>query len=489
MKRILALAAALLICLFPLGARADDVGMLTVRLGELVVSDGKTSEEVRMALQLEMGADPDAMRALVRLTLSPGSGLPIVAAASLENGEIRAHLTGMDTGFVIPLEQLTGVFKEEFELYGKTWDELPPELIAAFENYVYTLLDTFAAGPQLSLFSLPTPEQWRDRQQTFLTLYGAEKTGEEEILLFGESVKADRYAYRLERVAQEEYEAMLLPSLTPVDALAPQPVQEALDRLENELSKLREDFFTQLYPSEDGLLTTEETAVYYSERGEVALSGETGTQMTAEMTAHYPWGDEVTSMTLSERYTGDSLRHESGARTSSDGETAVTDVSIVMEQGGEDGTSLQHFVQYAITDDETGRISYSDRQETGFSLKGNKLSLSLSGSSFYGEYSTTTKGGMDLDIHKNSLSGVARLHESDSEGYISEASIQIACETGALPAGELVILPENTVNPLTADEETMEALSEEAFSLIVRVAGAFLVPGETPGAAGGALIR
>lgn len=501
MKRFLALTLMLLLCLPIPYAQAEGAhNMFTLTIEDMITSDDKTREEIPLSIILELGADPGKLRALARLTLIFEDGRPFVAAASLENGEIRAHLSGLSTGIVIPLDQLIAEFQENFEIYGRKYDELPPELISAFENLFYTLMDAYAPGQQRRGFSFPTPEEWKNRQQAMLSGLGAEKTGSQEILLFGKSLPAEQYAYEIDKMTPQEYETVPLPTFVSLGSMFSSPLQKALDRLESELYKLEEAYYTELFSGEDGMLTTEEGDVFFSERGELSLIGDTGSLLTCETTTHLPWGDEVAFSTYSELFTGSSLRYESGMRTSTDSQTHSADTSLIMESAEDGSQSLQYFAQNMQVDDETGEAVYSNRQEADWSLTSNRLSFSFSDSSVYGEldeliplFTILTRAGADMEIRKNGMDGTLYFHESyggdDGGDYLLEASIAAGYETGVLPEGEMVILPERTINPLTADEETLDALGSEAGMLLVQALGSLLAPADAPSKAGGALIR
>ena len=142
--RTLALVIALSVLLLPMSAFAAERNAFSLTVGNIEMSMDDETVTIPVSIQIGGGADlsDPNVRGYFIANLLSGEESALSALASVENGEVRAYLNGMDYGIVIPLEQLMALAEPvlaqlEGELTNAMSDltgQVSPELQAAISR-------------------------------------------------------------------------------------------------------------------------------------------------------------------------------------------------------------------------------------------------------------------------------------------------------------------------------------------------------------------
>ena len=517
LRRAFLLTLSLLLCLLPpcAGAEelpsADHLNMTSVSVRNIRYDDGTGEQPLPMTLDITMGADLPARRAMALVSLNAGNA-PITFMGSVEQDEIRARLSGLETGLAMPLHTAEEEIIRSSLLLGLQDDEISEETRAALDEYLALLeqsmlLPAGVLDSRNIIESMYPIDLWREEYEKYPSLLNAVPAGEEEITLFGQTYTARKYTYSLENATDEDFAAFY----EAYDSYY-HGVTGELDAAYERLMELVYADYTAKMEKED--VWKDNGASEGSEKGSLSEWDEAqqpgylynieGTiwqvdeilgqleQYTA--TALGPDGEYTTSYTYSDMLTDSLVRYESALTeedsyctyTSADSMSLETDETgrIVMEK-----TALTH-AAYPGEDYAAGARMTSRAEMTGSSLL-----LSLS-ETMTGSGQTEQLMEMNADFALGTEEATGLLNRASGPlsfsmnmlGQKFSAAMDLEILLSTLPEGELLPMNIETINPFEADEETMAQFTSELEALLLRTFGSFIPAPETPPSVGGALL-
>ena len=150
-SRILALIVALSMLLVPT-AFAAERNAASVTVGNIELTMGEETLSLPLYLTLGGGADIAGMRGYLTANLSTAEQTALAAVAALENGELKAYLNGMNTGFTISLDQIVSMIEDEMgasleDMMTMYAGELESTLTPEMQESLMNLLTQAAALP------------------------------------------------------------------------------------------------------------------------------------------------------------------------------------------------------------------------------------------------------------------------------------------------------------------------------------------------------
>ena len=525
LRSLISLTCALLLCLAPLCASAEaeaGAAMLTVTLENMRGTADGEEFTLPMTVQLSAGADLDALRAFFMLGLD-GEETDAAAMVSVEDGEVRAALTGMETGLVMPFEDAAKEFISQFLLGGMAYDTVGEELQQAAADYLRLYVDSLTETGENAVSENPLDafypaDAWAEEHEAYPALLNAVPAGEEEITLFGQTCTARKYTYSLTRATAEEYDAFM--SAYREYYSETDKLDEAYMRLEDLLYEEWEAYESEspsawadngsLSEREGGSLSEwddrETYEVFYSLQGTIWQVDEMmGTLDECILTVHYPDGDATEKSVYSDMHTGSCVRIESSSESLDeawpDWRSASAESTRI--ELTETGTLIMDFQSIASDSD----TDYSDsfEQKAHVELTDTRLIADAESAAFYsGSYYADTPyaaapetfalhtdltfAPYEADDRFGTIEGTIDLNGSTAAGSDADISAGVTVQIAPFPVGELLPAPEKSINPLDADDAEAEAFLEELQTALIRLAGAFMTGPQTSPSVGGALI-
>lgn len=519
LRSLISLTCALLLCLTPLCASAEaeaGAAMLTVTLENMRGTADGEEFTLPMTVQLSAGADLDALRAFLMLGLD-GEETDAAAMVSVEDGEVRAALTGMETGLVMPFEDAAKEFISQFLLGGMAYDTVGEELQQAAADYLRLYVDSLTETGENAVSGNPLDAfypagAWAEEHEAYPALLNAVPAGEEEITLFGQTCTARKYTYSLTRTTAEEYDAFM--SAYREYYSETDKLDEAYMRLEDLLYEEWEAYGSEspaawadngsLSEREGGSLSEwddrETYEVFYSLQGTIWQVDEMmGTLDECILTVHYPDGDATEKSVYSDMHTGSCVRIESSSESLDEAwpdwrSTSADSTAVTLTENGAIIVDLQ-----TLTSEEEEDYSASSRTKTHMEFTDTRLVLDADyfcGGSLYDGLPESSSIRADLAFTHDAVSdrwgtvsGPVSVQVSGSTpDSTANISADLSVRLSPFPFGELLPAPEKSINPLDADDAEAEAFIEELQTALIRLAGAFITGPQTPPSVGGALI-
>ena len=524
-KRALALLLSLLLML-PLTAAAETAAspnMATIAIDNIFYTENGAETALPISLEFSAGFDPAAMRGAALLNLlTGGNGLTLMG--SLESDQLRARISGMETGVMIPLQALIDELVIAAFLKGLDYSQVRPETLTALDELLSLLEETLmqpaeAASDAFSALQ-PGIEEWKETYAKYPSLLNAEPAGEEEIVLFGTTYTAQKYTYSLSRATADEFDAFYANydeyfGYSPDDSseafLSPE-LQEAYDRLNELVSADYEAVYGQppayneIWTDDGSFSYSEESSLSewneeqpddyaYSVEGAIWLADEVmGIVDQYDFTVHAPDGDYPTASIQSMMLNSSIMRDEtvsSGMDEYGDRFSSTESTSVTFSDNGD--ASYTSFSSY-VSDSEDDDYDYSSESIYSISMTGNRLVIDVQEEEEYWDtpmrFSLHSDLDVETDAETNSLTALSgSLSISDNfAGDGTGVRMDLSMETGTLPPGELLPLPERTVNPMEADAETMSAFYEEFYAALMQIIGSLMPAPATAPSVGGALM-
>lgn len=517
--RALLLLLSLLICALPLSAlaegdlpSAEHLNMTTVAVTDIRYDSGDGETELPLSVEFSVGMDPAARRGMALLNLATGES-PLTFMGSIEDEEIRARISGVEQGIAMPLQQAEDELIKTTLLMGMEYDEISEETRAALDEYLSLLEESMLVPAEVvesgDLIDTMYPaDAWREEYEKYPSLLNAVPAGEEEITLFGTVYTAKKYTYSMERATEEEFSAFY----EAYDA----HYYGAAGELELAYSLLMElviadytalmetsDIWTDdgsIEESESGSLSewdeAEQYEYFYSMEGVIWQVDEVmGTVEQCTATTHAPDGDYVEEYYYADQLTENAMRYES-ANTAADpygGASSYTDSMTI--QSDESGRILIEGATLTGGEYDDEDYSYASNLSWRAEMTESRLLISVdesSSDSYSGDQTIAMTADFALGQEAetgliNRFSGPFTL-SADMLGESFSLSMNVDALLSTLPAGTLLPMSGETINPFNADEETLAQLTTDLEALLMRTFGSLIPVPETPGGIGGALL-
>lgn len=518
LRRVLILTLSLILCLLPFCTRAeeslpsaDHLNTTSVSVRNIRYDDGTGEQPLPITLDMTMGADLPSRRAMALVSLNAGAE-PITFMGSVEQEEIRARVSGLETGLAMPLQTVLDALIQNALLLGLSKDEISEETRAALDEYLALLEESMLVPAEVidgsDLIEAMYPaDQWREEYENYPGLMNAVPAGEEEITLFGKVYTAKKYTYSLENASDEEYAAFY----EAYNAYYHGPAGE-LEAAYARLTELVHADYTAKMETEniwkDNGAAGESEKNSLSEWDEAQQSGGLYTiqgtiwlvdevmGMIEEYTAAVldEYGEYTTTYVLSDMLADDCMRSES-TYTESDSYcvyTTTESVSIETDETGRtvmENTAITH-AAYPGEDYSTG-----SRMTSRAEMTGDRLLVTISeGMTGSGRSEQLMEAAADFALSTeestsllNHASGPVRF-SMNMPGQKISVSMDLDMKLGTLPEGELLPMTIEAVNPFEADEEALSRLMSDLEALLLRAFGSLIPAPETPPSVGGALL-
>jgi len=465
--RTLALVIALSVLLLPMSAFAAERNAFSLTVGNIEMSMDDETLTIPVAIQIGGGADlsDPNVRGYFIANLLSGEESALSALASVENGEVRAYLNGMDYGIVIPLEQLMALAEPvlaelEGELTNAMSDltgQVSPELEAAVTR-------TVEAYMALLEEAATNPEAYGKAQLDALGITLTEGTEADTIRLFDVEVSAIPTAVNMEEKTMAEiFDAQM--NATPAAAEFYNAYFDLINEFMVMMGEEKVDFKTELAKIEGTMSLY--GGIYTAENG---MQAELVMPITIDgETVEFPM--TITSLTDDEGTYNDFLM---GMEI--DGETFY--INVYADDFTDEDGSFANIV-FAMGYGDAEAEAYATEVEI------NLYSAYYDGMSEYGITMTAADG---TDVYDLSLGYVGYpVKSSDAadsyDGFLfltaedSTMAATVYVNTNltltSVPEGELLTLA-NSINPLEADDAALEKLGNDAMTAVMQGLGTLL---------------
>ncbi len=471
-SRILSLIVALTVLLLPVSALAEERNLYTLSIGNFVVDMGADgSLTLPVTLSIGGGADETGERGMLTASLSAGEQMAAALMASLENGEVRARLSGMEQGIRIPLEQLVELFTNEIgDLQAQPYGDLEPEMQAKIERLVAAYMSLFETMEQTATSAADS----LDFLEGKLTITDG---GEAEISLFDETVTAQKASFSTETMTMNEW-------LNLMREQGPEALKEYLDAYM--------DFINYVIAQDaDEEMTMEEALNLAS----MAVSGdvyatETGALIDLNITVTAE--DETITLPFTvSTVVRDGVQYVDCLTTMTvDGETAVFEFYVdSLEAEAESAFNL--VFEMSLKDE--GSDTYNEYFSVAVNGKDNAEGTSLVAKFSFNDGADAGEMGFEYTGAPVVSTAQADTWNGTLELYINadDMNLSIGMDTALtasnLPEGEIMPASDTDVNLLEADEDTMEALTADAQTALMQALGVLMQVPEIAALMGGAM--
>ena len=455
-SRILALIVALSMLLVP-AAFAAERNAATVTVGNFVITMGEETLEIPAYLSLSGGVDIEGARGYLTANVSTEEQVALAALSAFENGEIKAYLNGMSNGIVIPLEQLIAMLEEEM---GASLEDLIAEAMTEVESAITPEMQASITSLMESAMALEGAEIDPAALLNALKLTVAE-TGKATVPMFDVEVEAAGYTVSMP--------AITLKAMT-----------DALGAASPEMDAYLDEYFSFMNDAlaESGEEMTVEQAL---EMIEIAVNG---TFHTAE---EGTCADIVVSCTVE----GETIDLPFYFVTLTDEEGVYTEIYVDVVVDGEGLFADVYFDDFA---DETGAYKNISFEIGIYDEETEEVETDMILTLFSSETEDGLTVGLDVnavDEYSNVAFGIAHncYNVTETEASTSydgmlyayaimdEETYDITMDTNltlsSVPEGELLTFT-SSINPLEADEETMEAFASDAMNVLMQGAGVLM---------------
>ncbi len=521
-RQFLSLVLALLICLLPLQASAENVSdditynTLTITLNDFTINDPSLPiNTLPLSLSASLGMDGttlDTLRALISLSADLDGEDLIDVSGALEDNQLKLHISGISQDISIPMNQALEALLSNVFLFGEPLSEAPVEFMEAFGDLLAEI--NALLGNQLLAEPAETPSHYyysEDDWRSFYTEYPARMravpAGEEEITFEGKTYTARKYTYRVDRLTEEEYieyrEGLAITSEAErASTAATAGLDDAVTRMIDIGYEMWEKKHLSASSDESSAADASYNEVTYSEEGTFYLIDEVmGTLETSVKTIHYPVGESSEAYVQNVEfisYMTDSKMVSETVSTGSGGSTRESSSVTI----GEDGTftvieTLQQtgsmdYGSYAITYG-AGTTTTEIISENSMTLDSEEtISYSYSSGGTVETESQTTKAHMQAEYLSDTMAEIriatnTAIVSGGTESH-SDISADFTMERGTLPEGTLLRVSGKPFNPLDASKEELTAYEKELSQLLIKLISSLIPPIETPSSVGGALL-
>lgn len=453
MKRILSLILVWAVLLLPASALAAERDMATLSVGNFKLEMNGETISLPVTLKLGGGVDEEGGRGMALVQLLAGEETAGTVRAVFENEEIKALIDGMDYGLFIPLEEIVALVEDEMGASIEslmTGGAIPSDIQDAGtrmgEALVYAMTSTaLNAEELLAAMGISSDPQG----ETALTLFGEEIAAEKTVISMENTSMAD--LIDATSAADEAWAAFWASYYDLFLLIAEQSGDEiSIEYLDAVFSMLGMSFRADIYTAENASHTDLTIGM--------TVDGETVELPIAVSTMETESGT-LEAVRASMTVDGETLTFRMNSEI---GESAYDHTFVIMmtdEEYAEITTSMTLHVSGSTTEDDT-RFSlglyaadeFGDEAEMGISY--------LGGPAVCTEEQDEYEGRLNLFF---------------SDGY---DKFILGMDTGLtlsnLPEGDLLTLPEGSVNPLTADEATMEQFADDAQPVLMQAVGVLM---------------
>ena len=518
LRRTLSLTLSLLLFILPLCVQAeealpsaDHLNMTAVSIRNIRYDDGTGDQTLPITFDMTMGADLPARRAMALVSLNTGAE-PITFMGSVEQEEVRARVSGLETGLVVPLQTVLDTIIQSALLLGLSEGEISEETRAALDDYLALLEESMLVPSEVIdgnniLDAMYPADRWREEYENYPALMNAVPAGEEEITLFGKVCTAKKYTYSLENASDEEYAAFY----ESYNAYYHGPAGE----LESAYARLTElvyaDYTAKMEKEnvwkdnsgseerESGSLSewseAQQGGGLYTIQGTIWQVDEVmGMIEESTITTLDEYGKSTTTCVISDMLSDGCMRSES-TQTTSDSYCAVTVTESTLLETGETGRTVMEnsTVTHAAYpgEDYSSAVRMTSRAE----LTGDRLLVTLSEAmTGSGQTEQLMEASADFALGTEESTGLLNRaagpvrFSMNMLGQKFSVSMDLDMKLSTLPEGELLPMTAPAVNPFEADEETLARLMSDLETLLLRAFGSFIPAPETPSTVGGALL-
>lgn len=461
--RTLALVIALSVLLLPMSAFAAERNAFSLTVGNLEMSmDGETVT-IPVGIQIGGGADlsDPNVRGYFIANLLSGEESALSALASVENGEIRAYLNGMDYGITIPLDQLMALAEPVLsELEGELTNAMSgisPELQAAI---------TRVAEAYMALFeeAMTDPEAYGKAQLDALGVTLTEGTEPDTIALFDVEVSAIPTAVNMEeKTFAEIFDAQMnaTPAATEFynayfdlfNEIAAMAGEEKVD-FKSELTNIEGtmSLYGGIYTAENGMLA--ELVMPITIDGETVEFPVTVTTLTDDAGTY-------TEVFMGLTVEGEKLYVQFYTDDFTDEDGSFANILFAMGMGDAEAEAYETEIELNLYS-----AFYDGMSEYGVTV------MAADGTEMY----SLSAGYVGYPVNSNDLAdsydGFLFLTAEDST-MAAEIFLETNLTLTNVPEGELLTLS-SSINPLEADEAALEKLGNDALMAVMQGLGTLM---------------
>lgn len=503
----------------PAAAPAESY-MMTLTIDSIAGTLDGQSGELPLTIRISAGGDLHSARGFAMIGVND-----LAMMGSVESGEVRAMISGMDTGIAMPLNGAIEWLVSNGLLWGMDYNEVSDELRAAADEYLALMFESFSEvqeDPTGELLDMLYPlDDWKAEYDVYPSLLHADPAGEEEITLFGQTCTARKYTYSCERLTEEEYNEYFKEHdefYAAQDGGFSEEQQAAYDRLTELVEAEYEEKFGSSEPpveawTDDGSLSEwtgeadaslsewseeEDYEIFYSESGVIWQVDELlATVRESTFIWHMPDGDQTETSYYADMRTETTVRTDETTDFSCSHcalrESTVANTLITVTESGMESREYLH-TDYSDEDYSFSSVSdmhavYDDhgvtadmKAETDIQMDGYNGGSELT--EMHLDLAFTPKDGSDT---YGTLSGPVTLKAS-AAGQLIDGGANLTIDVLPLPEGELLRLPPDTFNPLDAAQETIDSFLSELEKLLIKSIGSLIPAPKTPSSVGGALL-
>ena len=452
-SRVLALVVALSMLLVPT-AFATGRNAATLTIGNFELTKGDQTIALPVYLAIGGGVDIEGARGYLTANASTETASALSALAAFENGEIKAYLNGMDYGFSIPLEQIVALLEEQM---GMTIEEAMMQAMSSFDEETLSQM----TGMMTSAAALENIEIDEEKLLAALGITLTEK-GETTAALFDVEAAATEIAFEMPlTTCKAMFDA--LSSLDP--ALA--------DYMTNYFATMNE---TLAASGEEMTIEDALAMISVGVSGSIYDAGETGT---------------LVSMTVSMSVEGETIEMPAEFITLTDEKGSYTLFATIMEADGEsvyfevysddyadagvDYTNLSFSFSVGDTDAEESDVQMSVSVSTQDGAEGSAFGANLYADN-YGEAANFGVLYMGAPVESteeaDSYNGMFEIY-GEAEGEAFDLIMDTNLTLSNVPEGELLTFSQS-INPLEADEETLNQIATDATNALIQGAGVLM---------------
>lgn len=451
-SRVLALVVALTMMLTAT-AFAAERNAATLSVGNFEITIGEQTLSLPVTLQLGGGVDLVGERGYITAGVATETASAISALAALENGEVKAYLNGMDYGVAIPMEQIVALIEEQL---GMSLEEAMSQAMTSLNPQIQSALNGMT-GSAAALKNIDiAPEAVLSALGLTLT-----EVGPATVTLFDVETSATEMTLSMkEQTCKEMFDA-----LAALDPALKDYIDQYYATMNAELAAVGEDMtieeaLTMVSVGADG-------AVYAADNGVLA-------EVTMSVSAE--------GQTIAVPLSIISLTDETGTYTELflnadvDGETAYFDIYV--DNYAEEGVDYANFlISLAVgdTDAEANDVEFTLSVNTSAATESSALGIDV----YVSNYGETTAAGVGYVGYP-----VVSTEASDSyDGVLfvyadtAEVSFEVYADTNLtltnVPEGELLTFTQS-INPLEADEETLNQFVTDAQNALIQGAGVLM---------------
>ncbi|MBQ2957501.1 MAG: hypothetical protein IJE08_13705 [Clostridia bacterium] len=526
--RALALLMSLIMLAMPLSAQAEAgvpvPNMFTFVIDNISYSTDGEITELPVSFEMSMGwegASLDDLRAAALISLTSGYSSAALMG-SIESGEVRARVSGIDTGILMPYGKALDAFISQTLLMGLTYDQISEETREALDKYLTLLEESMTAPidvsePESALEALYPRDAWLDDYEKYPALLNATPAGDEEITLFGTTYTAHKYTYSFARLTGEEYD-QFYQAYDEHFYGAVSELEEALAELEElvwaDFDAVYGDSYGTYNPdviwTDDGTLTggislsewdeEQPDDITYSIEGTIWQVDEVlGMLETYTATTHAPDGETVETCTISDMLTDTAMRMEtvSSSKDSYGNTKSQSELtSYSFAESGDviiDGYVSSEFdypeFDYAGSTDVEYRIATAgDAMTIDVRMGESGADPDLEILPVYTAIHADLTADADEETGEIRSVGGTMTVTTAASGPETKVSLDMKMTMDMLPEGELLVLPEQVINPMEADEAALNAFTEQLFNMFMQFAASLIPTPEAPPTIGGALL-